>query len=473
MVKLLRFKYDSNTQTAQDVRGFGKQPIAVGAYSSIALKNYNIQLVASLNNMIFTVDETDIKFGFLEDGVTVESLSLVPGTYNYEQIRVMLENGINALTEQNSQNNPKGYRTEVILQNPEASLLFKTYIYPASTYELNNPLYLNVIEQIPGDVDITDPLIYDATAAGTMSSAIIQNGTDEDTPSDIMEGGDTFSFTVLHLGDTGIGATPGTFRFAACFQGNIEETSAWGIGFRPGEYTYANNSPSDQWDSLDVGEIVPQDADVVTYIRSGINVHIFVKRGGANIYNKYITLSRALLADVSSEQSEYLYALGTTGAVIVSNLTYSVSDIGPTEEEILQTGIQCEATMMGLQLGFPSADIIPSTQTDPVTIALNPVNGAVDYKGIMVCINGLDLETYDFATEAQGKTNFLYTIQREAEINQVTVNTASGNLTNEPYIDMNNMTAMNLNNKLSLYFLDTASGQKLSFNYADLLLIVK
>ena len=464
MVKLLRFKYSDDTATAQDVRGFGKQPIAIGAYSSIALKNYNIKLVATLSNMLFTVTyNDDILFGFVEDGVAPESLTIPAGTYSAEELRALLQLNINALTEQNTQNDPKAYFTEVILQDPEAYLVFKTYVSPAATYALNNPNYFAVVKQSPGEVNLANPLVYDATAAADISKAVIHNGVSDLEPSIVMAGGDMFSFTVTQLGDGGFGE----FRFAACLNGDTEDIALWGIGFIGDVYIYANNVVNEEeWESLGEGEVVPTVGDVVTYIRSGIQVHIFITREGADIYNKYVTLPIEILADLDG----YLYGIGTSGAVIVSNLKYSMSSVASDEE----TTIQCLSKSLGLQLGFPNLDLVTSTDTDPATISLNKVQGAVNYEGIMVCINGLDLETYDFATEAEGKTNFLYTIQKEADINSaLPINNAIGDLTNEPYIDMNNMSAMNINNKLSLYFLDTASSRKLEFRYADLLLIVK
>lgn len=461
MVKLLRFKYDNKGIVAQDVRGFGKQPISIGAYSSIALKNYNIKLVATLEDMVFNVVFDDIiNFGFVEEGVDIENIRLPAGEYKANELRQALELKINSLTEQNKQNSPKGYSTEVVLQLPESSLMFNTYASPAEQWALNSLDNFEIVDQGPGDVDIesegAEGIIYDATLAYDGSIAIINNGA-EQQPSDIMNGGDTFSFTITTTvaGDE--------VRFGACEFGDIESTSLWGIGYSEGEYIYANNSPYDQWISLPVGEFGPTDGDKLTYVRSGLQMLITLTRGGNVIFNEFIELLPTVLADTS----EYLYSLKTTGPVIITDLIYAMSQYNVDCE----TNIQCSGSAsLANQLGFPSLEIISSgIPAIPARILLDVVDGSVSYEGVMVCINGLDIETYDFATLAKGKTNFLYTIQKVAGVEDV----ALGDITNEPYIDMNNMSAMNINNKLSLYFLDTASNRKLSFTYADLLLIVK
>jgi len=461
MVKLLRFKYDNKGIVGQDVRGFGKQPISIGAYSSIALKNYNIKLVATLEDMVFTVGFDDIiNFGFVEEGVAIENIRLPADDYKYDELRLALELNINSLTEQNKENSPKGYSTVVVLQLPESYLLFNTYESSAEQHLLNVLDNFEIVDQGPGEVDINTEgapgIVYDASASYTRSVAIINNGSYQQ-PSDIMTGGDTFSFTILTT------AAGDEVRFGACDNGDIEQTSLWGIGYTGGEYIYANNSPYEEWNSLPVGGYVPTDGDIMTYVRSGLRMLIKLTRAGTEMFNEFIELSPSVLDDTS----EYLYSFTTIGPVVITDLIYAMSHYNIE----CQTNIQCESSeSLANQLGFPSLDIITSGDlADPARISLGVVDGAVSYEGVMVCINGLDLETYDFATKAEGKTNFLYTIQKEPGVEDI----ALGDITNEPYIDMNNMSAMNINNKLSLYLLDTASNRKLSFTYADLLLIVK
>ena len=496
MVKLLRFKYADPIDPAiqvivhgQDVRGFGKQPITIAPYSSIALKNYNIKLIAQLSDMQFIVEfGDDITFHIDMDGIALEPLLLPNKTYTFNELRRQLELCINSLTGQNvpiplivANMITIGYFTEVILQEPEASLTINTYVYPVTKPELSSKSNLQVRFAIPDQPTLSEN-VYDCTSAYISSTAIINSGNRNPlvavTPSIFMLGGDAVSFTIVSPGTINpfTGEATGSFYYSASNNGRLDDVSIWGIAFDKVEYKYANNSTTkDKWNVLvQPGglALVPTIGDIVTVVRSGPQINIQIIRGGAFIFPvaKVVNIDPVVFSKI--DKTKYNYAINTTGLVIVSQLYYPMSSFSNNIPET--TAIQCESLSLGQQLGFPSQALIVSVSGTPAVITLNKAAGGVNYEGIMVCINGLDLETYDFATTAEGKTNFLYTIQKEPDNNpDYNITSASGDLTNEPYIDMNNQSSMNINNKLSIFFIDTASSRKLQFTYADLLVIIR
>jgi len=473
MVKLLRFKYSNAGVLGSDVRGFGKQPITIGAKSEIALKNYNIKLATTLENMVFTVGYTDdIVFGIYDGdaGITMEQCNLYSGTYNHDEIRELLEEAINSLKMQNSLESPRGYYTGVSWTEQNA-LHFVTVVCPVSNYDIEDENNFRVTLQSPGEVVLAGNR-YDATNAGDQSESVIQNG--DGVESNIIVGGDSFSFTIDNLaGDEG------QFRFAVTLGDDFEqyENALWGIGFMGDEYVCRTNlnDEDDGWSVLlfpfvypgPRPPLVPTVGDIMSYVRSGTTMTIRISRGVdpdffSQTFNSYNAIPSTYLEPFS-------YIVRTQAPVIASNLRYAMSGLF----QATQIETKCEDAPLGKQLGYLDATAITSVLSDPAEITLQPADGAVSYEGIMVCINGLDIETYDFAKSAEGKTNFLYTIQREPTSDGVASSSAAGDLTNEPYIDMNNESAVNINNKLSIYFLDTASGTKLQFYYADLLLIIR
>jgi len=477
MVKLLRFKYSNAGVLCSDVRGFGKQPITIAAKSEIALKNYNIKLATTLENMVFTVSYTDdISYGIYdgEAGITMENCNLASGTYNHDQIVALLSLAINSLKMQNSLDSTRGYYTGVFW-TPEDTLHFVTAECPVSNYDIEDENNFEVVLQSPGEVSLADNR-YDATAASDASLSVINNGTVGEVEPDeslIMTGGDSFSFTIDDLGDDS-----SRFRFAVALDETFDqyENALWGIGFIGDEYVYrAQTNDEEEWSVLlfpfvypdPRPPLVPTVGDIMSYVRSGTTMTIRIARGAdpdffSQTFNSFRDLPIDNLAD-------YRYIISTEGPVIASSLRYAMSGLF----QATQIETKCEDPSLGKQLGYPDTTAVTSLKKDPAEITLQPADGAVSYEGIMVCINGLDIETYDFAKSAEGKTNFLYTIQREPTNDGVASSSAAGDLTNEPYIDMNNESAVNINNKLSIYFLDTASGTKLQFYYADLLLIIR
>ena len=481
MVKLLRFKYEDTTKPGQaqilgqDVRGFGKQPIALEAYSSIALKNYNIKLIAQLNDMVFTVGYTDIiTFMVAIDGESLKDIKLPSGSYTADEIRRQLQLYINAVNGliNNDTIAIAGFQTEVILQQPQSEILIRTYMYPAIAFPIIITKNFTIRLNEPGLVDRSEGN-YDCTAAYTYSKSRINNGVPNTLlggiPSTIMLGGDCVRFTINNLG-----GNEGSFYYSASKDGDVKDSvSLWGIAFSNGIYKYASNSANKkQWNNMPRQggvNVTPTVGDIVTVIRSGTLIQFTIKRGLNIIITVEVIISIEALKAVDAT---YNYVINTTGPIIVSDMIFPMS--GYTNQDIpIRTMIHCESLSLAEQLGFPSTEPIYSIRGTPAVIALGKVAGGVKYEGIIICINGLDLETYDFATTAEGKTNFLYTIQKNLDQSRGLITSASGNLTNEPYIDMNNQGAININNKLSIYFLDTASGKKLEFTYADLLIIVK
>jgi len=470
MVKLLRFKYSNDGVLGSDVRGFGKQPITIGAKSEIALKNYNIKLATTLENMVFTVGYTDdIEFGIYDGdaGISLEQCNLLSGTYNYQQIRYLLEFAINSLKLQNNLETPRGYYTSVSWTEQNA-LHFTTAVCPVSAFDIEDVTNFEVVFQSPGDVVLANN-VYDASESTDQSFAVILNG-DDGTQSNILTGGDSFSFTIDNLG-----GADGHFRFAVAIGNEFDqyEAALWGIGYMGDEYVYRANL-DEEWDVLlfpfvapgPREPLVPTVGDIMSYVRSGTNMTVRISRdGNAEFFSQTFTGLQIPFLELNI----YRYLVRTQGAVVASNLRYSMSGIF----DVTSIETKCADPPLGKQLGYLDETPITSVMYDPATITLQPADGAVSYEGIMVCINGLDLETYDFAKSAEGKTNFLYTIQREPTSDGVASSSAAGDLTNEPYIDMNNESAVNINNKLSIYFLDTASGTKLQFYYADLLLIIR
>jgi len=434
MVRLLRFK--SNACSTTDIPGYGKQPIVIPARSRIALKNYNIQLKSLPTNSLYNIySGTNV----LQFGAGTASL-LVPcpltvGQYTMDGLLAELTRACNLATGQ-----ADALRTTCTLATvgTTTSIRWTTTSYPIDAYDLSDPNILAIQEEAGGTVALGVGT-YDATAT-TESAALIE--------SSFFPGADGFAATIVAVGDY--------FQWLA--NGSDE---LYGIGYDQTGYFY-NDSGTITYLGID-----PTVGDTFTFNRSGLEVTLAVQAAGGTTRTR-ITLSNEIVDKLFESGNNYV--MYTVGAVSLDNINFAISATSQNCQISLNPNTQALAST----LGFAGVANVTAAAANPCVYTLpNEPLGTVSYQGIMVCINGVELDSYDLSIEAEGKVNYLYTIQNTNQFAGGTgSNAAANDISNEVYVEMHNDSQSNINNKLSIYFLDTASGKKLDFDYADLLVLI-
>jgi len=451
MVKLLRFKSDGNSNT--DIYGYGKQPIVVGQYSSIALKNYNIQLAPDPDNSTFAITPGNNVLGYGLTGLE-EPTTLSVGSYTVDQLVREINTKCNIIPGQN----PAGscsVTTQVT--HTLGKLKFTTLqCLAAGTFDLSDANYLEVQNEQPGAV-ILGVGSYDATNADQESYSVLQSGGATPLTCPAFTCAETFAADIVAVGDR--------FEF---FLQDANAVTLYGIAYDAAEYSFFNGNIE-----YAIRGIVPTVGDTFRFDRSGLAITItIVQAGGTRVYT-------SILAPAIMNELLYVgqtaYIISTVGVVSLANITLAF----PSSSNACQVDLNPQTDTLARLLGLAAAGTQTSILADPTVLSPpNELLGSLNYSGIMVCVNGLDLESYDFASNAEGKVNFLYTIQNVNQWIDVAggtytgSNAAAGDISNEPFIGMGNQSASNINNKLSLYLLDTASGRKLKFTYADLLVLI-
>lgn len=451
MVKLLRFKSDGNSNT--DIYGYGKQPIVVGQYSSIALKNYNIQLAPDPDNSTFAITPGNNVLGYGLTGLE-EPTTLSVGSYTVDQLVREINTKCNIIPGQN----PAGscsVTTQVT--HTLGKLKFTTLqCLAAGTFDLSDANYLEVQNEQPGAV-ILGVGSYDATNADQESYSVLQSGGATPLTCPAFTCAETFAADIVAVGDR--------FEF---FLQDANAVTLYGIAYDAAEYSFFNGNIE-----YAIRGIVPTVGDTFRFDRSGLAITItIVQAGGTTVYTSI--LDPAIMNELLYV-GQTAYIISTVGVVSLANITLAF----PSSSNACQVDLNPQTDTLARLLGLAAAGTQTSILADPTVLSPpNELLGSLNYSGIMVCVNGLDLESYDFASNAEGKVNFLYTIQNVNQWIDVAggtytgSNAAAGDISNEPFIGMGNQSASNINNKLSLYLLDTASGRKLKFTYADLLVLI-
>jgi len=451
MVKLLRFKSDGNSNT--DIYGYGKQPIVVGQYSSIALKNYNIQLAPDPDNSTFAITPGNNVLGYGLTGLE-EPTTLSVGSYTVDQLVREINTKCNIIPGQN----PAGscsVTTQVT--HTLGKLKFTTLqCLAAGTFDLSDANYLEVQNEQPGAV-ILGVGSYDATNADQESYSVLQSGGATPLTCPAFTCAETFAADIVAVGDR--------FEF---FLQDANAVTLYGIAYDAAEYSFFNGNIE-----YAIRGIVPTVGDTFRFDRSGLAITItIVQAGGTRVYTSI--LDPAIMNELLYV-GQTAYIISTVGVVSLANITLAF----PSSSNACQVDLNPQTDTLARLLGLAAAGTQTSILADPTVLSPpNELLGSLNYSGIMVCVNGLDLESYDFASNAEGKVNFLYTIQNVNQWIDVAggtytgSNAAAGDISNEPFIGMGNQSASNINNKLSLYLLDTASGRKLKFTYADLLVLI-
>lgn len=439
MVKLLRFKSSVNSTT--DIFGYGKQPIYIAPNSSIALKNYNIRLKSTPSNSSYGILPTS---NIINYGLTGSSRPAVitPGNYNLQQLVNELELACNNIPDQDP-----GLSTTVLVTpagTDAGKLNFISTFNVEDQYDLSDRNIFEALEVVGGSLTLGAGQ-YDATDT-TYANGILQSSP--------LKTSDIFSAIIVSVGDN--------FEFTLDNQGD----SLYGVGYDETNYYWYNNG------NRNYLNIFPEVGDAFEMRRSGTQFQfVITKDGGQPNYRFTFQLNSSILPYVAHEQS--LYTLSSIGPVSLVSVQFCDISVGGSP---IQVDIAPTTQPLATILGFASTASVTSVAGDPTRYStVNSVLGNVIYSGIMVCMTGLDLESYDFASDAQGKVNFIYTISNDSEWNVAppTSNRAVGDISNEVYIEMHNESGSNINNKLSVFLLDTASGQKLDFEYCDLLVLIR
>lgn len=224
---------------------------------------------------------------------------------------------------------------------------------------------------------------------------------------------DTGAFT----GGSGVG---GTFKVTAEAGGtvtNVEITSSGNKGYREGDLlTLSGAGNGDATITISVGGLKPVVAlgDILQVQKNGNKAHITLKRQGTttNVISEIITLSQATL----DEQKCYWDIQGTPKAnfpVHLTNVKLTTIDLNP-DPTLLGSGVQTTGSVqfntvtslgfsrLGHFLGFPDADSPYTGVGDPVVInSPRRFGGILNYPGVMLGIEGLDLDTYSGNIDVQ------------------------------------------------------------------------
>lgn len=464
MSKLIHFKYDVFGTPGYDVQGFGKQSVLAKPRSQIALKNYNIQLTPDQFSSKFVIAESDI-FSFGQLGL-LENTHLSAGEYNLDELREALWMRCNMIPGQND-GATKGLITQVDI-TADKKFKWTTQAFGAHEWDMADEDILAVQIQQGGLVVLNDGL-YDASAT-SKSRAVFGNGLAGGAGEYLMLGADCFACTVQQVGES-----------CSYYLGAVIEYDEDGYEVFQSRWGFGWDADNDLfwWDNgrrVPITDVSIVDNDQIIWSRSGLTMTLVLITGGGQETSTFILpLSTFDIMELS--QIEARYTLETRGDVLLHTITFPL--MGVTED--CQIELQVNNLSIGKLLGFSDVLAHNSLVEDPaVYYAENGFYGGTTYRGIMVCINGLDLDTYDFSPGAEGKVNYLTTIQKETTYSTtadggyvLAINSVAGTIATETWIEMNNDSIVNVNNKLSIFLIERASGRKLAFDYADFLLLIR
>lgn len=437
MAKLVRMRSDARSDT--EIFGYGKQPIVVKPYSNIALVNYNILLKATPENSTYPIRQGDNVLYFNYEGDTPGQVTLTAGDYSMPDFLYMFSRALNM-----APTDRRGLSTNVTL-TPTGRLLITSNYYPSAGRDWSDTDYLIVQSEEGGAVVLGDG-VYDATATTSSVAVFI---------SEIILGSDGFQAAIVTVGNV--------FEWHWVDEGGV---SVYGAGYDAGGYYFRVEG------QIYYVDLEPEADDDFSIKRSGNRLELTVVRG-VNTYPYSCNLPDDLIDQLLTNLG--VYEIRTDGPVSLIAVQTSLTQLSGA----FSFTIDPLTVNLANLLGFAGVGGETSANADPsIYSPINAPAGSVDYQGIMVCLNGVDMESYDLSQEAAGQTNFVYTIQNQNQfiVNPGTIyagsNRAVANVPDRQPVGISNSTSINLNNTLSVYFLDTASGKRLQFVTADLLFVV-
>ena len=218
---------------------------------------------------------------------------------------------------------------------------------------------------------------------------------------------------------TGGDGVNGTYKVTAEVGGTVtgvEITSSGdGNAYRVNnDLTLAGSGNGDAIIRVDSLKPVVVIGDILQVQKNGKNVHLTMKRAGTdtNVINQTITLSQTAL----DEQKCYWDIQGTPVAnlpVKLNNVKVTTIDLNP-DPTLLGSGVQTSGSLqfntvtglgfsrLGHFLGFPDADSPYTGVGDPVVInSPRRFGGILNYPGVMLAVEGLDLDTYSGNIDVQ------------------------------------------------------------------------
>ena len=254
----------------------------------------------------------------------------------------------------------------------------------------------------------------------TGAYSIIQDGTPTSvTPSDADNingftitnpgtGGYAVDDTGVFTGGSGINGTYKVTSEAGGTVTGLEITSSGNKGYRVGDtLTLADSGNGDATIRVDSLKPVVAIGDILTVQKKGNRALLTMKRAGttASVISESITLSQSAL----DEQKCYWDIQGTPAAnfpVQLNNVNLTIIDLAP-DPTFLGSGVQTNGSLqfnsvaglgfsrLGHFLGFTDSDSPYQDVGDPVVInSVRRFGGILNYPGIMLGIEGLDLESY-------------------------------------------------------------------------------
>jgi hypothetical protein len=439
MSQLLRFRSGQSTTV---IYGNGREPIIAQKGSRIGLKNYNITLQDTPSNSYVQILQgmNAINFGVAGN---INENTITPGNYTLAQLVQQLQWAINGIVATGVDNT-----TTVCTYNDDGVLIFTTE---------DSPNLDDFTLDTLGAVLTYNPALPNIATAGTYNATASNVESTYQVASSATLAADNFSAV--------IGTLAGTFEVAAML-GDGVDTKLYGMGYNvaDGQYIYYSNDVAVTW----TGGGVPTAGDTFSWARTGSQIVYTVQPAGPAPAVS-ITVNLAGMAAYmkgyleGSAGTQAFYTIQTTGA----NITTGISMVDTTDVRDIVSQFQCVRSELSESLGFgePIPFISPNGAPAVIT-APNPISGIVDYSGVIVCIGGLALKTYDLAPNAQGQESFLYNI----------FPTGSNTLVNEDlkteFIEIRNETT-NVNNKLTITLKDSASLEPLIFTSAELLVVLQ
>jgi hypothetical protein len=254
-------------------------------------------------------------------------------------------------------------------------------------------------------------IINDVETVVSPSDADNINGFTITAPGTGYSVGDTGNLT----GGTGVNAT---YRVTTEVGNNVtgvEITSSGNKGYRIGDVlTLAGSGAGDATITVNSLKPVVVIGDILQVQKEGSNVRLMLKRAGANtnVFNQ----TYALPDDVLDEQKHYWDIRGTPAAnypLQLNDVEVTIIDLNP-DPSLLGSGVQTSGSIqfnsiqslgfnrLGHFLGFPDSDSPYNGVGDPVVInSPRRFGGILNYPGVMLGIEGLDLETYSGNIDVQ------------------------------------------------------------------------
>ena len=446
MVKLIKLVGNSNNprdKTNGVISNIFADSIRIQPKSRIALRSCQVVLAADNDKRAqFTVESTENKFGYRINGGISDDLaevSIPVGTYdNANEVLHKMQIAANSTTPPTSnQTKFEGVHHQYSIGVDYKSVLT---VYKANEdranfanwyYEKGNPatslnklhiaesnnidddgtnyttanglattggsgvgLTVNIIANGTGNV--TNVVVANAGNGGYMAGdtlTIQQGGSGNDCVFELLETEayqlrtiplvrSTQKFTVEAVGNFSWAATPLDDGSITYYAMGISGSPAAGYDY----FTIINGVV------LPSG-VTPAIGDVVQILKSGPTITILVTSGGTNVVN----VSADMIDQYLEEQNlnNYISAPPASSAILAGATTTSLelqggSDVGISHSVHLNT----QGIPIFRELGFTNGTIFNNTGAPAVIVSPNTAQGTLERSGVIVAIEGLDLETY-------------------------------------------------------------------------------